>query len=206
MEFYNDSITRTNYDNLVAIESVDPGPLYFSTPDTFCTSAHGGCRYSDAAFATYVDSSYGQKGRLARTTGLGDNTVDLGGSPYFLVSGGGAADHGDTVYMMGAFSGWQQGTIHADAQSTGNSSTCIDLLDFSVNHENTPIDLICQTEATYSSQVGDSGAPIFMWDGSSSHVTIVGIHVAHWGSWAIFSPWTYVSLELGDYMDLDIGN
>jgi hypothetical protein len=52
--------------------------------------------------------------------------------------------------------------------------------------------------------LGDSGGPAFVWDGSGSYVQIAGLTVGalidpntHWIVGSIFSPWMLVALDLG---------
>ncbi|HHV09464.1 MAG TPA: hypothetical protein GXX75_04180 [Clostridiales bacterium] len=70
---------------------------------------------------------------------------------------------GTGIYMYGADSGLQYGTIDSyNVTSSSGSVTFTDLV-----------------KATYSSQTGDSGSPIVLYDGNHggvSKVTLIGTH------------------------------
>jgi hypothetical protein len=55
----------------------------------------------------------------------------------------------------------------------------------------------CSWLADYESNPGDSGSPVFTWDGSSWTVGLVGIHWGASGADRYFSPWLYIVLEIG---------
>ncbi|HBC32093.1 MAG TPA: hypothetical protein DC024_12730 [Clostridiales bacterium] len=90
------------------------------------------------------------------------------------------ADHGDTtkghkVYKSGITTGLTNGTVVDTYIIMGT--------------------LQDQFTATYWSEPGDSGAPVFILSGDT--VELVGVHKGRWGSNAAFSPMSGVRQELG---------
>lgn len=167
--------------NFIGEEVADP-PLFFNS-DAACTN---GCRYSDASFYLYYDSVTYEVGLIARTQGPGSGYLDSSHNnflinpppPGFLVVG-------DSVNLMGKKSGWLEGVVVATCQDQGGW--------------NKGSTLLCQTVTDYGSDSGDSGGPVFTWDGASDYVDIRGIHAGIWAADTtkrIFSPWTYVDMEL----------
>lgn len=160
--------------NFVAFEWLDPAA--FSCGGTTC-------RYSDAAWAW----SYGneaERGTIAKTLWWnGSLTIDST-SPRFYIWSIRAPIEGMTVDKVGRTTGWTYGTIPS-------GGVCNDeIAAFGPR-------MVCQTRATYSSDAGDSGSPVFFW-WDDEYVDMVGIH---WGAtigYRVFSPWANVVLELGD--------
>lgn len=185
---------NTGASNTVGFEAADPE----LDP---CTQAAAGCRYSDAAFIAYDSASLGQKGLIARTLGLGSKTINPS-HPRFTINAPSYAFLlvGAIVNKMGKTTGWTQGTV---------LSTCIDV-EWTVPSEGTLLDtyLLCQFGANYGSDGGDSGAPIFSWNGSASSVDLRGLHNGRrflGSSERIFSAWRFIDLELNQYVGfLDI--
>ena len=158
------------------------------------------CRYSDAVLVEYADDVDFAVGRIARTTWRSTNPTQSGSTtidpadPYFEVFWVDKyPSHGETVHKMGVTTGWTSGTV---------VSTCETALWVVMA-------LACQYRATYASAGGDSGAPVFKWDGvtrppdpplreNGSGATLTGIH---WGrrdaSSAWFSPLGGVEKDLG---------
>ena len=58
--------------------------------------------------------------------------------------------------------------------------------------------MLCQQQANLQSSFGDSGSPIFTWDGYSFSVDVRGILHAGNGVTTMFSKWIHISLEVGD--------
>jgi len=169
-------------------ETVDP-PWFGSATDARCPVG-AQCRLSDSDFSPYDPGVQFQRGKIEKTVGGPDPipaNFNIAGS--FRITGTGVALQGQTVNKVGRSTGWTQGTVTA---------VCV--------HEplNPPSPtqfLLCQTEANYNSAGGDSGSPVFMIEGSTDNVTLVGIH---WGMWLpagprVFSPFGQVAgaTELG---------
>jgi hypothetical protein len=150
-----------------------------------------GRRYSDAALFTYQSENLADFGLIARTIRLGSKTISTS-SPRFMISEVSLQYPlvGTTVNKMGFKTGWTSGDIEYGKlvwPHVGN--TCVDF--FGTDG----IVRLCQVGADYSSDHGDSGAPVFTWDGYGSDVVLVGIHVgADYSHY--FSPWLYVSWEV----------
>lgn len=165
--------------NAVGYEVADP-PLNFGG-STQCQN--NGCRHSDAAFIQYDSGSLSQHGTVARPGSLGSITLD-GAKVRWLIQGGSfGVAVGDSIHRVGRTTGWRKGKV---------TDTCTD-----VSHPDGGI-MLCQAYADYTSSGGDSGSPVFSWDGIGDYVDIEGIH---WGAFLdgtkIFSEWAHITLEIG---------
>lgn len=149
------------------------------------------CRNADA-MAMYLDNgASGSKGYIARTAffgsgrhNAGSRVID-GANPQFTITATGTIAGGAMAEKVGATTGWTRGTI---------DKTCVDL---SVSYR-TYSKLRCQTYATYESDRGDSGSPVFR-SGSNGTATLLGIHWASSGDdqYAIFSSFAQIQKDLG---------
>jgi hypothetical protein len=176
--FYQNTFTSADS---VGIEWADPDLIPYG--DT-CHDPDG-CRMSDAAFIGYESPSLARIGYIVRTLRLRSLTQGPLYSWFLLnVPPQGQLVVGDTVNKVGATTGWTQGTI---------TQTCVTVV------WNDP-DLLCQAAAMYGSDAGDSGSPVFAWNGlNPSYVDLWGIH---WGQDTVtderfFSYWMRVEIELG---------
>lgn len=144
------------------------------------------CRYSDAVIARTNAGVEVDVGYVARTTGLGSLTVDAA-QPRFTVSGASDVYGGETVYMMGRTSGWLAGTV---------THTCVS---YKKTWEGRWHKVLCTDVADYNSQGGDSGSPVFLWNGTSELITLVGVHFARNSieDHAFFSPMSGIQADLG---------
>lgn len=188
--FYQNTLTAGNR---IGLETADG--------DTFSCIKGGttyDCRYADAAFISYDSTQHSQHGTIARTLGPGGAfaTVINSNSPRFLLSMPPfqAPVTGDTVHKVGKTTGWTKGAIVA---------TCFDQL-WRIKSQGSfkNFYLLCQYAASYASDHGDSGSPVFEWSGSGSYVDLLGIHAGKYAadtSKRIFSRWLYVDLELNSY-------
>lgn len=162
-----------------------------------CSESSAGCRYADAAFIIFnYDTTIGDLGYIARTihpNGTYRRLVD-GNDPQFELSQPPISFPAvnSTVYMMGQKTGWVSGTIVA---------TCVDN-PFTVLSEGVfkTFGMRCQHRASYPAQIGDSGGPVFSWDGTSSTVVLRGIHSAHLEdeTAGVFSTWRFILLGFSD--------
>lgn len=177
------------FDPAYCCDGLAPQPMLPPPP------SDGVFRYSDAAFIKYLDldASDVQFGRLARTEWRGttsDGSVTLDGtfditaedtSPY--------QQTGDDVNKIGWASGWTHGDV---------SKTCEDVHVYDGFGNYTGYTYYCQTRVNADSDKGDSGSPVFTWDGSGDSVTLVGIL---WGGnnlpQFIYSPLNQVEQEIG---------
>lgn len=166
--------------NFVGVEVADPdlyGPGGICPPSTYC-------RYSDAAFIGYLSSVNFSKGLIARTTGVDNGSITIGSTPNFLIgnAGGSSLMVGDTIYKIGRTSGWTSGVVTNTCQDTAQAGTNIYLL--------------CQHLGSITNQAGDSGSPVFTWDGSGNYVDLHGITWGSDGTTTAFSQWLYIDLEI----------
>lgn len=170
--------------NLVGREVADPrswrcGP-FWSRRD---------CRWSDAAIAQISSGTVASNlGFIARTRWWGGPNFGAVGSldiddptrPRMRITGKRAFPRrGDMVDKVGRTSGWTYGFV---------TRTCVDS---NVGGRR----VLCQDYATYTSQGGDSGSPVFVWHGDT--VTLQGINWGSNGSEAVFSSMWNIEADLG---------
>jgi hypothetical protein len=118
------------------------------------------CRYSDANFSQGSPTVAFSLGRIAKTTGANNGSLEIAGE--FTISGEATATVGSTANKVGRTTGWTQGTVTRTCTDTGVSGSNIVLL--------------CQDFVESSIQLvagGDSGSPVFRVNGSSS-ATLLG--------------------------------
>ena len=169
----------------IGTETVDP-PYRRGIP-----GCPGGrfCRYSDSAFAAYDAASLSDFGRIARTTARGSAsgsiTIDAA-NPTFSITSTSSSAVGHEVNKIGRTTGWTFGNVGA---------TCADIA-----VSGTKIVKLCQDTVAAGVDAGDSGSPVFSWDGGSS-VSLRGIL---WGgnlegTLFVYSPFANIvrSDELG---------
>jgi hypothetical protein len=168
-------------------ELLQPGTP--SCPSTVGDRVVTGCRYSDAAFILYSGVS-GQQGTIARTLGIFPLAINPN-HPRFLLNEPplGFLIVGDEVHKIGRTTGWTTGQV---------TSTCFDAAPGNIVSEGVlrTYVLLCQYQASYGNQGGDSGAPVFTWDGTSDFVDLWGINTGNAQGQAFFGKWLYVDLEL----------
>jgi hypothetical protein len=168
--------------NFIAQEVLDP-PLWDPGVGSCPSSGVIGCRYTDAAFYVYQSSSYPDSLTIARTTSSsGSYTIDAN-HPRFAVGGPDIEYPTESmeVHKIGRTTGWTTGEV---------TETCVDI-------EADDIVTFCSYVTDYESLGGDSGSPVFTWDGSSFSVELIGLH---WGGFqgteAYFSPWLFIQIEI----------
>lgn len=109
------------------------------------------CRCSDAAFHQFVSGRPYKRGLIARPTNTAGSRTPDSTQPYYIVIGEANGVWGQTVYKIGALSGWRTGTIY---------ETCADFPeDFSPGYVRV---VRCANNATTFNQGGDSGGPVFL--------------------------------------------
>ena len=182
----NDGAMHQNtygYGNVIGWEIEDPALL--SPGSGGCPSQPGGCRYSDASFFVYESDTLPEGFTIARTTNSSGSTTVSSEHPRFLVSGTNVdfPYEGLEVHKIGWRTGWTVGEV---------TNTCVDA------QATDGIVRLCSMQADYSSDFGDSGSPVFTWDGDSNYIEVVGIH---WGAYpnggdALYCSWLYVQLEV----------
>ncbi|MEM8960239.1 MAG: PKD domain-containing protein [Acidobacteriota bacterium] len=165
-----------------AHELVDPG---FFTGNGCPTGRQ--CRFSDAAFATYHPLRGSGDYTIARTQSRHrtNGTLTLHSySPKLTIAREELpnAPLGRWLNKMGRTSGWTYGPVNA---------TCLD-----TNVAGSNITLLCQNRVLAGGQLGDSGGPVFQWQGDS-YVTLHGVLWGIDGTHFYYSPLGLVEQELG---------
>jgi hypothetical protein len=141
------------------------------------------CRFSDANFVDASTTIF--RSRIARPL---TGSVNWNGDDAFRVTDAGFAFVDDTVTKVG--------------RTTGRTAGEVTIICANVNVADSIVTLRCQDIATYNSDPGDSGSPVFevthdptVWD-----ARLVGIH---WGGGtvggdevAVYSPLPFVQSEL----------
>jgi hypothetical protein len=171
-------------------EAYDPG-LYYSS------------RYSDASLYSVSNSANAGLGRIWRPSanaGTTGSTLNIDQSTsYFVIIGVQSVFWvNQGVSKVGSVSGWTYGSITA---------TCQD------HDETDPSGVwwtrLCQHEARYFSDYGDSGSPVFTTDGENG-AYLAGIH---WGrhncgicspvwQYSIFSPWSGITQDMSNFYQI----
>lgn len=170
--------------SLIGEEWADRG-FYYRGPE--CAAA-GGCRFSDASLNRYFTASQADLGWVARPIDSSATWGSIVTSGWFQITATqGYPFTGETVHKVGQRTGWTYGSI---------GQSCMTLWWSVVNNQ----DLLCMYSATYGSDAGDSGAPVFhRLPEQFGGISVVGIHhgkhAEFSGNW--FSPWEGVRLDLG---------
>ncbi len=162
-------------------------PVYFT--GSGCPVGYR-CRYSDAALIQYAATTSSSLGRIARPSSRTQQGVEqplaplvsptspelriLGESPY--------AQGTEILDKIGRTTGWTYGPV---------SRTCANY-----RQEGTDIVVLCQDEVTGVSAPGDSGAPVFAWNGADG-VQLFGILWGGDGVRFVYSPMGQIEGELG---------
>jgi hypothetical protein len=139
------------------------------------------CRRSDASRAAYAGGTTSTLGRIAKTTGANNGSLTIQGN--FTIVAEGNPIVGQQANKIGRTTGWTRGTI---------TNTCV-----TVNVTGTNITQLCQSIVAAGVAGGDSGSPVFLRQGGTNNVTLLGIL---WGGGAgtfAFSPISNVEAELG---------
>ncbi|MFZ5851891.1 MAG: hypothetical protein ACOYY2_10930 [Actinomycetota bacterium] len=162
-------------------------PVYFT--GSSCPAGYR-CRYSDAALIQYAATTSSSLGRIARPSSRTQQGVEqplaplvsptspelriLGESPY--------AQGTEILDKIGRTTGWTYGPV---------SRTCTNY-----RQEGTDIIVLCQDEVTGVSAPGDSGAPVFAWNGADG-VQLFGVLWGGDGVRFVYSPMGQIEGELG---------
>jgi hypothetical protein len=176
--------------NKVGHEVADP--YYFTGGDC----PHGRrCRYSDSAFVSYtVSQDEWDLGTICRTTGPNNGSLTVSGSSPVLTIVGETSSliAGGELHKIGRTTGWTYGRV-----SGTDLNLNVDKTDITLLHQCRVNRIAGQTQAMCDN--GDSGAPVFVWNGQT--VILAGIV---WGgptdgsgSYFSFSPMNQIEKELG---------
>jgi hypothetical protein len=174
---------RFRANTLIGTEASDPA--YFTGGE--CPAGRR-CRYSDSSRGAYASGVSRSLGRIARTTARGKLTGSITistANPFFTINSERANPLvGQTVNKIGRTTGWTFGKI---------TNTCV-----TTNVGGTDITQLCQSLVSAGVGGGDSGSPVFNWNGSGGNVRLAGIL---WGgsgnSIFVFSPMSGIERELG---------
>lgn len=177
---------------LVGYEYVDPN--YSSSAWPWVCPWFKRCRYSDAAFVRYYGGTSSSLGKIARTTGWNNMSLNINTSnPELRIIAERASNiTGGYLDKIGRTTGWSYGKVTATCQN--------------INVSNSDIHMKCQDTVyranTKLSGPGDSGSPVFVWHGNT--VTLAGIL---WGGSSnysdgtgnnfILSPMRFIESEVG---------
>ena len=148
------------------------------------------CRFSDAAFVKFDKKTFGSFARIARPH---DNDPVIGsvtmtpGNARLVVGGAGPSPlQGDVVHKVGRTTGWTYGQV---------VGTCVQ-----VNVGEADLTYSCQTVVAAGAGSGDSGSPVFTWNGGSTAL----LQGLLWGGGKVgeqdvyvFSPLPSIQQELG---------
>lgn len=157
----------------IGVEVGDPPLGDSNSPGAMGTRCRPGrrCRESDAALILYNDPTLDLYGGIARTNGY-----DLNIARVDQVYTWDYSTVGLRVYKVGARTGETSGSVTA---------TCVDVTQYlqdptTGNVIDSGVDMLCQSQATYGSDAGDSGSPVFsMPPLGPGRVDAVGLN---WGS------------------------
>lgn len=188
--FANDNTSFSHSGELIGYAEFD---RQTTQDDGWCPVGHF-CRYSSAVLVQYSPTALQdvEIGYIARTTGLNSNILD---DPYgFEITESIVWPYpSQELNMVGKSSGWTRGDV-----ITGCKDFYLSLNNYP-DHLDTDTMLICVFHATYDSQTGDSGAPIFD-NGSylyNSQATFQGIHIGRFNGNAVYSL-AYYSVGLNE--------
>jgi hypothetical protein len=149
---------------VIGFEAADPYPV---TCDWWEMNVTPGCddkRPSDAAFVKLSHSLHGRRGAIARTQGgrvsgsSGSVSINSG-NPWINVSAQESSVlTGWTLDKVGLRTGWTYGTV---------TGTCIDAMTVEQGKHHL---MYCLDNASIYLGQGDSGAPVFMYDGDDGAI------------------------------------
>jgi hypothetical protein len=142
------------------------------------------CRYSDALLARPGDAI--EVGYVARTTADGTRDVDQA-RPRLAINGVYASMTGQRVYALGQTSGRIRGVV---------TQTCVS---FKKTYDLVWHKVVCTDVGDYNAAGGDSGGPVFVWDGSGDQIGLLGITFARNAFYdhTFFSPIGGIRKDLG---------
>lgn len=180
--------------DIIGYEILDP-----SFSSSKCTSAvlnfnpNAICRYSDSAFIKYdpVQSRTFKRGEIYRTNWTGQwsgSTTRTSTSQFFdVVTNGSYPAQGTELQKVGRTTGWTYGYVNR---------TCVDAGNGDPNEY-----LICNFSVYSGVDGGDSGSPVFYWNGDEySEAIPVTFHGLLWGSVGLseyyFSPSAMIFQEI----------
>ena len=162
---WQDSVKSAHF---IGTKYQDPA-WYNSSPP--CPTGKTPCRYSDAALWQIASGVSNSPGLIAVTTSPNSDSTQLAsGSPLTITDSGGWSGGSYRAPLEGDGPFWKTG------RSTGTTSghvpaggACYDF------HPPSYPYILCETKVTAKDSLGDSGSPVYGWDGSSSTIALWGI-------------------------------
>lgn len=194
---HHQALFAANDANLVGTEIADPA--FFNSSTNPSCPKNKVCRYSDSAYDALAVGVLADLGKIARTTGPNNGSLDIAGS--FQIAGEKVGNAyagvrrgavifapGDLLGKVGRTTGWTQGNVTNSCANVGVSGTNVVML--------------CQDLVSAGVGGGDSGSPVFSPPDANNNVTLYGIL---WGGNSlgtsfVYSPMSNVqrSDELGE--------
>lgn len=164
-EYFQPVVGGTNY---IGVEVIDPPyALAGQVIGGYTCPAGRRCRFSDAAFVQNTEDQ--AVGYVVRPTSRGrySGSLTIGSNgPFSFTSQSGVVFSGSQVDKVGRTTGWTYGPV---------TSSCVD-----VNVDGTDLTLFCQSLVDAGAGPGDSGSPVFTWDGG--YYGLSTLHGILWGS------------------------
>ncbi|HEV8241806.1 MAG TPA: hypothetical protein VGS57_20755 [Thermoanaerobaculia bacterium] len=152
-------------------------------PPLFACDVGRRCRFSDAAFVKFDKKPFGSFARIAKPDGndpeLGSVTMTPGTARFVIGGAGPSPLTGDVVHKVGRTTGWTYGEV---------VGTCVQ-----VNVGDTDLTYGCQTAVAAGAAGGDSGSPVFTWNGGNTAL-LQGIL---WGGGTLSGQAVFVFSSLG---------
>ncbi|HKP48861.1 MAG TPA: hypothetical protein VJU17_02515, partial [Gemmatimonadales bacterium] len=145
------------------------------------------CRYSDASRAAYLNGANQALGKIARTSGANNGSLEITGT--FTITAddcatrGGCLTVGTTVNKVGRTTGWTAGAI---------TNTCVN-----TGVQGTRFAQLCQSFVSAGVGGGDSGSDVFQLSGTAVKLAGVLWGGNSGGTQFVFSPLGNVISELG---------
>ncbi|WNG43853.1 hypothetical protein F0U60_06885 [Archangium minus] len=183
-------VENTSFSNgvwAIGTEKLDP-PYFTREHDSRCPPGEL-CRYSDAVFVASSSTDFGAIAQTINYCALPSTHCSLtvnSSSPVFYPRGFASAPLlGQDFEKIGQTTGWTYGPIQ---------EACVTMYDNGAGRY-----YLCQYGVAAGTDAGDSGSPVFTWDGTQN--PIAGIL---WGgnvgdaNYFVFSPFFGINEELGD--------
>jgi len=166
----------------------------------YVVSGHLGCdRPTQVGTTMYQPKCCSVENEAGNVAEVGGYWADAAWVPFWSVYPDILLDGGNRITVDGYFDPWLGDTVYKSGITTGLTMGEVVECCIEVSH---PVfgELYCQYMATFDAEPGDSGAPVYWWDGGYGHY-IEGIL---WGKccWpffdkAVFSPISGVIADLG---------
>ena len=145
------------------------------------------CRYSDASRAAYINGANQALGKIARTSGANNGSLEITGTFSITTNDcatrGGCLTVGTRVNKVGRTTGWTAGAI---------TNTCVN-----TEVKGTRFAQLCQSFVSAGVGGGDSGADVFQLSGTTVKLAGVLWGGNSSGTQFVFSPLGNVIAELG---------